>query len=156
MLHQKTNPENPVNPVENSFGSGLSGLCEPAASKNAAAKNPNIRVSKFFIGFFCRTKIVLFSRPGSKKLPRVIKLCFQTCYLKFVVQDWAFQIGFLSEMFPVVLQPVPAGPRMYFLSKPSRQQKCCCKKSKLMVSSLFLPDRNKFCFPDRAARNCRE
>jgi len=27
---------------------------------------------------------------------------------------------------------------MYFLSEPSRQQKCCCKKSKLMVSKFFI------------------
>jgi hypothetical protein len=50
----------------------------------------------------------LFSRPGSKKLPGVIKRCLRACYLKSVVQDWAFQIGFLSEMCQVVFLPASA------------------------------------------------
>ena len=55
----------------------------------------------------------MFSRPGSKKLPRVIKLCLRACCLKSVVQDWAFQIGFLSEMRLAVFLPVSAAPGFF-------------------------------------------
>jgi len=43
-------------------------LCAPAASKNAAAKNPNIRVSKFFISFFCRTEISFVFQTGQQEI----------------------------------------------------------------------------------------
>ena len=45
---------------------------------------------------------------------------------------------------------------MYFFIWTQPPAKCCCKKSKHKGFQPFLPDRNKFCFPDRAAKNCRE
>jgi len=80
------------------------------------------------------------------------------------VQDWACQIGFLSEMCLVVFSTGVGCTRLFlkiagdFLSQPPAKmllKKIQTYGSKFFIS-LCLPDRNKFCFPGRTAKNCRE